>query len=75
MENIGHDGSGVHCGENCTFNGSVSMNKQMSFDTKVAEDSLTVQRIQDFYKSQKKSFFVRVVNKLSRIISGKNLIK
>ena len=42
---------------------------------KLEESILTVERIQKFYKSQKRSFFVRAINKLSRILTGKNLIK
>ena len=33
VENIGHDGSGVHCGENCTFRSSLSMNKNVTYCT------------------------------------------
>jgi hypothetical protein len=75
VENIGHDGSGVHCGESCSFMTDISMNEKVDFNAKLEESILTVERIQKFYKSQKRSFFVRAINKLSRILTGKNLIK
>ncbi len=75
VENIGHDGSGVHCGDSCAFSGSLSMKKQINFDIKIEENSLAVERIQQFYKSQQKSFFVRAINKLARASIGKNIIK
>ena len=75
VENIGHDGSGVHCGESCAFNSSLSMNEKVNFDTKIEENSFAVRRIQQFYKSQKKYFFVRVINKLARIAIGRNILK
>ena len=76
VENIGHDGSGVHCGENYSFNNSsLSMKRQINFNIKIEENSLAVERIKQFYKSQKKPLFVRAINKLARIIIGKNIIK
>jgi hypothetical protein len=71
VENIGHDGSGVHCGESCAFKSSLSMKKDISFDVNIEESSMVIRQIQRFYKSQKKSFFVRVINKLVRILIGK----
>ncbi len=75
VENIGHDASGVHCGESCSFSSDLSLNKHIKLTDRFEENEIAVKRIQDFYKSQKKSFFVRVINKLSRILIGKNLIK
>ena len=75
VENIGHDASGVHCGESCSFSGDLSLNNHIELTGRFEENEISVKRIQDFYKSQKKSFLVRVINKLSRILIGKNLIK
>jgi GT2 family glycosyltransferase len=75
VENIGHDGSGIHCGESCSFSTNISMNEKVEYNIKIKENNLVIDRIQKFYKSQKKSFFIRVINKLSRIVIGKNLIK
>lgn len=75
VDNIGHDGSGIHCGKSCVFSHSLSMNEQVNFETKIEENNVALNRIQKFYKFQKKSFFVRVINKIARIVVGKNLIK
>ena len=75
VENIGHDASGVHCGESCSFSGDLSLNNHIELTGRFEENEISVKRIQDFYKSQKKSFLVRGINKLSRILIGKNLIK
>ncbi len=75
LENIGHDGSGVHCGENCSYSSSLSVNNNIIFIYKIEENKLAIERIQLFYKSQKKSLFIRIVNKFSRLFIGKNIIK
>jgi hypothetical protein len=75
LENIGHDGSGVHCGENCSYSSSLSVNNNIMFVDKIEENKLAIERIQLFYKSQKKSLFIRIVNKFSRLFIGKNIIK
>ncbi len=75
VENIGHDGSGVHCGESETFSNNFSLNKNIDFIKISNENNIVFERIQTFYKNQKKSFFIRVINKLSRIIINRNIIK
>lgn len=75
VENIGHDGSGVHCGESCFFKNNLSMNNEINFNKNFEENNIMLKRIQTFYKSQKKSLFARLINKLLRILTGKNLIK
>ena len=75
VENIGHDGSGFHCGESCIFSSSLSINKKVKFDTNVEENNIAVERIKLFYKRNKSNIFKRVINKLSRIIISKNIIK
>ncbi len=74
VENIGHDGSGVHCGKNERFISSLSSNKNINFVTGTGENKVVLKRIGNFYKSQKKSFIARIINKLSRMIYGKNII-
>ena len=75
VENIGHDGSGVHCGESCSFSSSLSMNERMNMNMNIEENNIAVERIQNFYQSQKKSLILRIINKLARTIIGKNIIK
>lgn len=75
VENVGHDGSGVHCGENESYKSNLSTNKHISFECDTIENRVALDRIQHFYQSQKKSFTTRVINKLARITIGKNIIK
>jgi len=75
VENIGHDGSGVHCGKSEAFVSNLSVNKSIKFTDKADENQIALERIQVFYKSQKKPFLVKVINKLSRVFSGKNIFK
>ncbi|EQB39072.1 hypothetical protein M947_07885 [Sulfurimonas hongkongensis] len=75
VKNIGHDGSGVNCDEDCSFTSALSMNNQVDFSTKVEENHTAVEMIKEFFISQKKPFAIRVINKLSRIFTGKNIIK
>lgn len=75
VENIGHDGSGIHCGESCSFSSNLSKNRRVNYKVDLNENNIAIERIQKFYRSQKKPFIVRIINKLSRIIIGKNIIK
>ena len=75
VENIGHDGSGMHCGNSNTFAGSLSKNKKVCFVDFGSENIIALQRIQVFYKAQKKSLATRVINKLARVLIRGNTIK
>ena len=75
VENIGHDGSGVHCGNSDTFTGSLSKNKKVCFVDFGSENIIALQRIQVFYKAQKKSLATRIINKLARVLIRGNTIK
>lgn len=74
VENIGNDGSGVNCGRTDSYSCQVSEKSNFNFTTNIEENFIAVDRIKSFYKSQKKSFIVRVINKIYRTITGKNLI-
>lgn len=76
VENIGHDGSGTHCGvEQSQSSRILNTCSGIVFPKKIEESELAVRRIIEFYRSQKKPFLVRVANYLSRLVFGKNLIK
>jgi hypothetical protein len=76
VDNIGHDGSGVHCGSD---NGHRSTNLctsgQVNFITDYDESEVAVARIVEFYKRLKKPFHVRLVNKISRVLLGRNFVQ
>ena len=59
VKNIGLDGSGTHCGKDCSFSNDVSMNKDISFSVNIKENNTAVQRIKQFYNSRKKNHFLQ----------------
>jgi GT2 family glycosyltransferase len=62
--NNGLDGSGVHCGKNTSFTNNLSTNNQITINTAINENSIALKRIQGFYNKQKKTFFIKILNKL-----------
>jgi len=72
-ENIGRDGSGVHCGKKQCIGVDLSMSKDIKFITAESENKIALERLQDFLKVQKKMFIVRVINKIARTLTGKNI--
>lgn len=76
VNNIGHDGSGVHCGKDKSHQVALLNNKdQVEFSTDYRECDLAVDRIVEFYKRQNKKLYIRLVNKIARVCLGKNLFK
>jgi len=75
VDNIGLDGSGEHCDANDAYESQLNSNIINNFGIEIIESKIALSRIQKFYKSLKKSFITRVVNKLARVILKKNLIK
>lgn len=76
VDNIGHDGSGVHCG-NTGERVPITVNPtaQINFPNDICESDRAVARIQVYYRALKRPFIVRVINKMSRILIKKNVIK
>lgn len=76
VENIGFDGSGRHCrGTGYKDNKILSTKKQVKFEIELKENKKVVDKIKEYYKSKKKPFAVKAINKLSRTIFGRNIIK
>lgn len=75
VDNIGHDGTGVHCG-NAGKHVPLKLNHKTSFVFKNDgfENKIAVERIKSYYNSQKKLFVVRVINKLTRMFFGRNIV-
>lgn len=75
VDNIGHDGSGVHCGTDTSHRSVRLCGKvNVSFPELLSESKLAVSRIMAFYKNQRKPLYIRLINKLSRIFVGRNLV-
>jgi len=75
VENIGQDGSGMHCEKSDTFKSTLSLVKNINFIKTFNENTLALNRIKKFFKSQNKSIPIRIINKLSKMTTGKNIIK
>lgn len=71
VNNIGHDGTGVHCGSTDMYSVSVSKEQVSFFTQNIEESKKAVKLMANFYRGQKKSFSVRIVNKLKMM---KNLM-
>ena len=76
VENIGHDGTGVNCGNTQTINKkhlNLCENFNINFPENFNENPIALSRIKQFYLKEKKSYFSRAVNKIARLIIGKNV--
>lgn len=68
IKQIGFDNSGTNCNDDDSLNSKTINTKfPIKFPDKIEESSLALLRIQNFHRSQKKPFFTRVKNKISRI--------
>lgn len=78
VDNIGLDGSGMHCGkaQTLTPTRSALCNKTaLNWPVNLAESTLAIDAIKLYYQKQNKPFIVRVINKLARLTIGKNILK
>lgn len=66
VENIGLDGSGIHCGENNNFKSNLSKNKNIIFNIELQENNIAIDYIKDIYK-KKNSIISRIINKIRRL--------
>jgi hypothetical protein len=71
VSNVGHDGSGVHCGKGGYCDNIVlCQKKEIVFVIDCCESGIALLRIKQFYRAQKRSLPARVINKLARMIFG-----
>lgn len=75
VNNIGNDGSGTNCDKNENFNSILNNKKIQIFTNNIIEDTNIFDLIKKNYKVQNKNLILKIINKISRIILGKNLIK
>ena len=67
VENIGHDGSGEHCGASDMYCNTLSDRPVTQFSDDITENTIAMDRIKRFLIGNMKSLFERVINKLFRI--------
>lgn len=76
VTNIGHDGSGVHCGNSYEKDIEIlNYSNKIHFTNDILENKIQKDLIIKYLKSKKKNILIRILNKLARISFGKNLIK
>ncbi len=75
VENIGLDGSGIHCGKTEIYTSTLSSNQNIILTRVLKGNSLAVKKIQDFFKKQKQNILVKIINKLSMILINKNIFR
>ena len=76
VRNIGLDGSGEHCINNGDIdNLELNMNKNIIFIHIIKENKIILEKIKYNYKLNKRTLLTRIINKLSRIIIKRNIIK
>jgi len=67
VDNIGLDGSGVHCGSIEIYKCILLDEYSNNFITEIKENIIVLRKIQDFHVKQKKFFLKRIINKIKRI--------
>jgi len=69
VENIGNDGSGVHCTIS-SGRDNVELNEQhqIIFEKNIAENSFMVSKIKIFFKANKKSFLIRLWGRVHSLV-------
>ncbi|AJI54235.1 glycosyltransferase [Francisella philomiragia] len=76
VENIGHDSTGEHCGSSDSYKSNeLSFKKNVEFTKDIKESMIAVQGVKEFFSLLKKPFYYRVINKLSRTLIQRNLLK
>jgi hypothetical protein len=68
VKNIGHDGSGVHCGGGDTFSSQdLNQNIKNSFINDIVETRTAFEKIKHFYRKSKKNHMYRIIGFVKRI--------
>jgi len=70
VENIGHDGSGVHCKEGHGYNSNLSLARNIEFSDYIRESEIAVNKVRRFYKIQKQYHYKAKINKFFKRILG-----
>lgn len=68
--NIGFDGTGQHCNEESHFSTKPANTNKFIFTKDIQENTFVVDKIKKFQLSSRKSFLVRVINKIKRMTNN-----
>jgi len=67
IKNIGHDGSGVHCGRSSKFENDLINNYPIYFERKIEESNAVRNKLTLFFESLKPRLIQRIKNKIIRM--------
>jgi hypothetical protein len=70
VNNIGFDGTGVHCGKDAIYEVTLNSHQVREFEESLEESAEALERFKDFIESTKKPFHMRIQNMLMRKIAG-----
>jgi len=71
VNNIGHDGTGVHCGTNTMYEVEISSVRPIVKKQDIKESFEGLKALKRFYSSFKPPFYIRIYNKLYRLIKNR----
>lgn len=72
LTNVGHDGTGIHCGTNVAYDVEVSSQEPVVNRQEINESSAALEAVKQFYRSLRHPFYVRILNKIVRIVMNRN---
>jgi hypothetical protein len=73
VNNIGHDGTGVHCGANAMYEVEISSVRPIVKKQDIKESFEGLKALKRFYSSFKQPFYIRIYTKLSRLIKNRRI--
>jgi hypothetical protein len=76
VDNIGHDGTGVHCGNDTKYKPMrLPTTFQVNLSAELKESSHAVKLIQGYLKKKKRKIYIRAINKIYRSVFGRDFIR
>lgn len=76
VDNIGIDGSGVHCGNSrSNERRELNLNVDLNLDVTLEESTIAVEKIKAYYRSSRRFIVSRFINKLSRMLLSKKIFQ
>jgi hypothetical protein len=70
VQNIGLDGSGVHCGSDQAYEGTLGNILITQFEPIISENERALDRVKTFYRSQQRPIYKKLFNKIKRFFVG-----
>ncbi len=72
VNNIGHDGTGVHCGISRVFRSPLNEKRITKFPSNIIKSELVQKQLEQYYRSLKPAFFNKVYRRLRQLFLTSN---